>query len=150
MSGLTEDGFFFGDADAYMTYPCRQRERSLLSNTELYSRGLGALDSVTEQEPLGKETSETTNDEFEQTNLELIPSRIQSEDDMFICSQPPATLLLVRTLLGNLMPDTAAFYRSNIANEPWLHQRRHDVSSKIFGIMSTILVPENSAIEHDW
>lgn len=150
MSGLTEDGFFFGDADAYIRYPCRQRERSLLSNTELYSRGIGALDCVIEQEPPGKETSETTNDEFEQSDLECISSRIQSEDDMFICSQPPATLLLVPALLGNLMQDTAAFYRSNIANEPWLHQRRHAMSSKMFGIMSTILMPENSAIEHDW
>jgi hypothetical protein len=149
LSGTNENGFFFGNADAFMTHPCRQRERRLLLNSQLYSRGFGFLDNIIEHELPENESSNDAK-ELDPTEHDNLQSRTQSEDDVLLCSASPPALLLLHCLRGEQSGSTDAFCRSTIQDGPWFQIRKQEMSNKALSILSTLLVPESSYYEHDW
>lgn len=151
LSSSNKDAFFYGDADAYMVWPCRQRERFLLMNSELHSRGFGALDSSTEPEPADKELLDIMeNEELETSEFKVLSTKTKSEDDMMLPSQPLSTHMLSSAMLGNgRAQEISAIYHSNIKNTPWLNLRKDEIGLKVLETISYVLAPERS-YEPDW
>jgi hypothetical protein len=150
LGSSSKDTYFYGDVDAYMVHPCTQRERFLLINSQLHSRGLGALDTAIETESYDKEPPGSIDEELESPELKPLSLHTKSEDDMMLPSQPSSTHLLLNSLLGkHLSHEASITYRSNIEDRPWLKLRMQETQTKALETMSNLLAPGNS-YEPDW
>jgi hypothetical protein len=91
-TGANESGFFFGNTDAYVTYPNRKRDRQLLCYSELHSRGLGNLDnSACWTEENVEHSRSSLDDEDLCSSFLQLQTRAQFEDDILLRLQPPNT-----------------------------------------------------------
>ena len=149
LGSSNKDSFFYGNTDTYMVRPFRQRERFLLINSQMKSRGMGALDCAFEPEPSDQEQSEVR-EEMEFSEHGIPSSRIGSDDDMLLPFQPSSTSLLLSGILRKgLHEDVSVIHRSNIENADWFYQRVQETDTRLLHSMSTLLAPEIS-FDPDW
>lgn len=134
-TGANESGFFFGNSDAYTTHPVGQRDRRLLSYSELHSRGLGYLDNFTLPSDENSDDSKSAM-ETEETDPSFVQLRasIQSEDEILLGSQvSPSLLSLPSVLAQGLRTAPKHGFTRNLS--PLLQMRLSGISLNALGIM---------------
>jgi hypothetical protein len=100
-TGANESGFFFGNTDAYVTYPNRKRDRQLLCYSELHSRGLGYLDNnACSTEENVEHSRSCLDDEDLGSSFLHLQTRAQFEDDILLRLQPPNTYVSPSLMLA--------------------------------------------------
>ena len=138
-SGVNESGFFFGTSDSYVTHPNRNRDRQLLSFSELHSRGLGFLDINASPEE-NSDNSKSGLNEHEETMSSFLQlqTRIRSEDDILLNSYVSPTFLSLPSLLEQGL-DVARKHGFTKDLSPLLQLRRSHVATNSLGIMHSVL-----------
>jgi len=118
-----------------------QRDRQLLSYSELHSRGLGLLDNnnVLPEEIPSEDSKSVLNDEAE----EILPffqslqtTRVVSEDDLYLNPNVSATMSSLPSLLEQGL-DVARKHGFTKDMSPLLHLRRSHLATTSLGIMHT-------------
>jgi hypothetical protein len=131
-SGMNDSGFFFGSTDSYVTHPIMKRDRQLLSYSELYSRGLGFLDSshgISIEENPDNSRSGVEDDETESSFF--LQSR--SEDDILLNPHASPTISSLPSLLKQGL-DVARSHGFVINRMPMLQSRRSQIATKALGV----------------
>ena len=151
LGSSNKESFFYGNANAYMVRPFRQRERSLIIKSEMMSRGMGAIENAFEPEQSDQDQSDVHDSEgVEVSECGMPSSRIMSEDDMLLSSQPSPTYLLSSWMLAKrLKEDASVVHHSNVENSHWFNQHIQETKTKVLNTMSTILAPIIS-YDSDW
>lgn len=149
-SCLGASTFFYGNADTYMVRPCRSRERFLLNQSLLHSRGLGAVDHCTDFDNTEPSNSDSEED-VQSTESKILSTLNYSEDDMLLPSHEPSTRFLSSSLLGKeVLQETSMIYSSNLNHGPWLDLRIHDMKIAALHTMSNILAPVSPYSDLNW
>ena len=117
-----------------------QRDRQLLSYSELHSRGLGFLDNnnVLPEENSSDDSKSGLNDEDEETLpffQQLQTTRVCSEDDLYLNPNVSAMSTLPSLLEQGL--DVARKHGFTKDMSPLLHLRRSHLATTSLGIMHT-------------
>lgn len=131
-SGMNDSGFFFGNTDSYLTHPIMKRDRQLLSYSELYSRGLGFLDSshgISIEENPDNSRSGVEVDEIESSFF--LQSR--SEDDILLNPHASPTISSLQSLLKQGL-DVARSHGFVVNRMPMLQSRRSQIATKALGV----------------
>ncbi len=134
---MNESGFFFGNGDAYVTYPNRKRDRQLLCYSELHSRGLGYLDSnACLVEENGENSRSWLGDDEDMlcSSFLQLRTRAQFEDDSLLrltATQPylSTSSILVETRNHGL----------NVASMPLMQFRRNEVAINALRVMHSVV-----------
>jgi len=118
-----------------------QRDRQLLSYSELHSRGLGFLDNntVLPEESPSEESKSGLYDDDEETLpffQQLQTNRVRSEDDLYLNPNVSATMSSLPSLLEQGL-DVARQYGFTKDMSPLLQLRRSHLATTSLGIMHT-------------
>lgn len=116
-----------------------QRDRQLLSYSELHSRGLGFLDNnnvLPEENPSDDSKSGDDDEETQPFFQSLQTTRVCSEDDLYLNPNMSATMSSLPSLLEQGL-DVARKYGFTKDMSPLLHLRRSHLATTSLGIMHT-------------